>query len=390
MIRSMRVSGPAVLMTLFGLAVAACGTSAQGEPPGRSGVPVWRLAAEPSVAIGVADGDPDHQLFRVSGAAVLADGSIVVANLGHASLSVYDAQGRFVRRLGRKGQGPGEFETLAWVGAAGDTVFAWDQRLQRVTAFGPGEAPPRVVSFEGVEGMFPEMVGRLSDGSFVLSPGPDMMAMMGAPRGLFRDSVRLTRYGADGRAAGPAGAFLGGDLFLTDRATGFTWHDAPLGRQTHLVAAGGALYAGDSGSGEIGVHGPDGGRTRTLRSPHARWKVTPDDAARFREERLAVMEDAERRGELEEMLEAAPFPETAPAFGAMTVDAEGYVWVQAYPRPGQEAVTWAVLSPEGAEIARIDIPARLKVLQAARGHVLALETDELGTERVLLFPVSQP
>src|SRR5690606_16795253 len=72
----------------------------------------WHLSPEPLVEIGVLDGAPEDQLFRVVGARRLGDGRIVVANSGTHELRFYDAQGRHLRSVGREGEGPGEFRGL--------------------------------------------------------------------------------------------------------------------------------------------------------------------------------------------------------------------------------------------------------------------------------------
>ena len=72
----------------------------------------WRVAAEPTVDIGVLDGAPEYQLFRVRAALTLSDGRIVVSNSGTQQLRLYDPQGRYLVTAGGPGEGPGEFARL--------------------------------------------------------------------------------------------------------------------------------------------------------------------------------------------------------------------------------------------------------------------------------------
>jgi len=115
------------------LALTACAS----EPPPPPRIPLTRLAADPSLQIGVVEGDHNYELFRVTGAVWLSDGRVVVVNGGTAELRYYDAEGGFLRRVGGKGKGPGEFTALSRVfRAASDTVFGYDAwYLDRLSVF---------------------------------------------------------------------------------------------------------------------------------------------------------------------------------------------------------------------------------------------------------------
>jgi len=83
-------------------------TSASPQWPEGGG---WSLA-EAILDIGAAGNDPDHELFRVLGAVRLPGGGVVVANSGSGELRFFAADGTLVRRVGRKGEGPGEFTRI--------------------------------------------------------------------------------------------------------------------------------------------------------------------------------------------------------------------------------------------------------------------------------------
>src|SRR5688572_2268538 len=74
---------------------------------------VWRVQAEPAVTIGVVEGAPEYQLFRVRHALRLEDGAIVVADGGSREIRFYDSAGRHIRSIGGDGEGPGEFRVIS-------------------------------------------------------------------------------------------------------------------------------------------------------------------------------------------------------------------------------------------------------------------------------------
>jgi hypothetical protein len=340
------------------------------------------------VEIGVADGDPDYHLYNVAAATRLSDGRIVVLNTGDASLAAYDSRGRFLFRAGRKGQGPGEFEAPTWLGRLeGDTLAIWDQRLKRLSFFSGEGTFRRTASVPDADGMFPGAVGIFSDRSLALDPGPDVFAMMQGERGVRRDSVTLHRFAPDGSRAGVLARYAGNEIHVADRATGFAWNDVPFARQAYVRVAGERLYVGDSGTGQITLYSAGGVPSATLRSPLAPWRIQATDVAQYRERQLAQIEDAERRREMQATLDAAPVPELSPAFGGLAVDPDGNVWVQAYPRPADDTVTWAVLGPDGAQRAEIRVPRPLRVMEVGRDYLLGVRKDELGVEKLELYTV---
>ncbi len=99
-------------------------------------LPGWAVASKPLTTIGVADGPVDEEIVNVSGARRLADGRVVVANGKPLELRLFDAAGKFVNRIGRKGQGPGEYQgMLAILPSHGDSVMVYDRGNGRLNLF---------------------------------------------------------------------------------------------------------------------------------------------------------------------------------------------------------------------------------------------------------------
>ena len=102
----------------------------------RTGPPL-ALGTTALATIGVEDG-PDHFMFgEIAGAAGTALGRIVAADRKTWDVRLFDAQGRFLQYLGRRGQGPGEFRAphTIWVTPA-DEIWVADMQ-RRLTVFAP-------------------------------------------------------------------------------------------------------------------------------------------------------------------------------------------------------------------------------------------------------------
>ncbi len=98
----------------------------------------WRIGPEPSLSIGVAEGDEALMLHLVGDATMLPDGRIVIAESGSSELKVFDSTGAHVATWGGRGEGPGEFpasmlhEVSPW---PGDSIVAWYSPGWRVSVF---------------------------------------------------------------------------------------------------------------------------------------------------------------------------------------------------------------------------------------------------------------
>jgi hypothetical protein len=139
----MTLRNPALLLLLPLAAASGC----QSSDPEPDTPAIFQLASGPSLEIGRAGGDPSHELYRVSGAVRLTDGRIVVANSGSSELRYFDSNGDYLKSVGRRGGGPGEFTgDLKLLPYHGDSLLVWDARLRRFSLFDLNGAFVRVLA----------------------------------------------------------------------------------------------------------------------------------------------------------------------------------------------------------------------------------------------------
>lgn len=110
-----------LLATLFGAAAL------DAQSP--SALPVWRLVEEYRV-----DGN-QHELTTVNHIVQARNGDVFITQQRDNQIRVFSGAGQPIRAIGRKGQGPGEFEWLSAIGFVGDTLFATDNQLRRISLF---------------------------------------------------------------------------------------------------------------------------------------------------------------------------------------------------------------------------------------------------------------
>jgi hypothetical protein len=99
-----------------------------------------------------------------------ADGTTFVGDLRPVQFSVFAGDGRFLRTLGRRGKGPGEFNALTAAGLKSDTLWVYDMLSARVTYFSDYAVARTETTPKMDSRAYPDRAAfRLADGTFVWS-----------------------------------------------------------------------------------------------------------------------------------------------------------------------------------------------------------------------------
>lgn len=128
-------AGPALIATRSWRGDTLVVTQLSGQVCGATGI------LREDMRIGRADG-PDEYLFgRVLAMAARGDGPVYVYDDQIHALRLYDRNGAFVRNIGRRGSGPGEYQYIIGLALLDDGRLAtWDVRGHRINMYrGDGE-----------------------------------------------------------------------------------------------------------------------------------------------------------------------------------------------------------------------------------------------------------
>jgi hypothetical protein len=121
----------------------------------------------------------------------LRSGDLVIPDYGVGGAFRFDSAGRPKGRIGRTGDGPGEFRLAAWLGARGDSLWIYDSRSRRLSLFGPEGRFIRAVSLP----IYGLGVVPVRTGSFLWISA----RAYGRPEAV-HDPMRIVRYSAAGIA----------------------------------------------------------------------------------------------------------------------------------------------------------------------------------------------
>lgn len=280
------------------------------------------------------------------------NGNIYVIDRKAVQIKVYDPQGNFVRAIGRRGQGPGEFQTIwSFQVTPQQTIFVCDHSSRRIMFF----------SLDG------QLIRELS------------AAMMGM---FFNGEVD------------PRGDIVGSHTIMDQEARTelikfnssleplFTVASVPIARYPVFNPYFPNIYFGLTGDGNIlwgitteyvfNVVNPEGKIIKKIVKKYDPEKFTRDDQEKRAKELWGEEEPPDIRVE---------WPENFPAFQDFVMDERGWLYVRPYTKEKVEkGVIYDVFDAEGRYVARVALPDRAMAVKY--GKLYTIEEDEEGMRLV--------
>lgn len=356
------------------------------------GLSVRMVLQSPMLVIGGLETD-GYQLYGVEAAVRLSDGRIVVANGGTNQLLFFDAEGRCLATVGRKGSGPGEFQALEWVRrSAGDSLVVFDRAGGRISLFDPQGRYMRSVtpSLPLSRGARYEILGSGADGNWVVMqrslPVGDHVA-----RGLRRDSVFYLRLTASGEVLDTVGRFPRGDVYRisSNLAGEHVTLDAapPLGFRTYTALRDTTLVIARNDLAEIREYDLRGRLRSRVYTVGVRRSVTSDLWGLLGDWYIDTSVELWKPFRAQVLATLTP-PDSIPTVDGMVVDDLGNVWLSEYRLPGDSWRRWAGYDRSGRYLGSMQTPRDLEVLSLGSNYLLGLVYDEFDLEYVELYDLT--
>ena len=96
------------------------------------------LELKEELSIGTDDGTEEYWFNDIADIDVDSNGNIYVADYRESRIKIYNAEGKFLKTIGRKGQGPGDFQALWKIFIdRNDYLYASDVTLRKLSVFDP-------------------------------------------------------------------------------------------------------------------------------------------------------------------------------------------------------------------------------------------------------------
>jgi hypothetical protein len=416
-----------IRLSLGVLLASLCGLPGFGHAQGAASTDTTvRLATRPlhpgvanlveELSIGVGDGAEEYMLGDIADIALGRDGSIFVLDRQVPVVRHFDARGKFVRNIGRRGQGPGEFLNVSGIAMSRDGhLLLWDTGNWRVNVYSSsGDVLPQLTTPSGTSGsasatyaraLLVDSAGRIVTRKMVFSRDfnnrPTVWVRF-APNGDLIDTLRA-----------PASAFAVTELRATAGNSSKTVPVPFSPRRIVSMSPLGYLIAGVPNRYAFEIHQPG----RPVVS--VRRDIKPDPVSRS--------ERADARKEVEEnMRELDPawswngpeIPDTKPLYHDLQVALDGRVWVAIVPevsarvgsvssvggagrsggvrspsrgqddsKPSAPAL-YDVFEPDGQYLGQVQVPARVSSVVRRGDQVWAVAVDADDVPRIKRYRIA--
>jgi hypothetical protein len=323
----------------------------------------------------------------------LQDRTLVIANGGTQQLRFYTEAGEHLRDAGHRGNGPGEFQSLARLWRlSGDTIAVFDRVQRRVTWFGPDAAYGGAVTlalpspYRRLRVLWPSRRrGFLAQAEVREPPVPPRADIQ------FRDSVAVLAFDS-------AGGFLREvlrhpdellDVRLRDVGASHVRAPFPVHFSPQAVATGDStgVWITDATRYEIARYDLNGRHSLLLRRRSEPVAVRSQDVVELLQRarrRLQGRSPAEIRREMG-LLEGSPAAIVFPVFDRVHIDAQENLWVGPVRDAEDFGNRWDVFDSTGRLIADVVLPVALTPTDMGVDYVVGYWKDTLDVEYVSVY-----
>ncbi len=365
---------------LLALAVAGC-SEAPGTASSAPDAPSWEV--ELIHEIGSLD-DVEQALTAVGDVAIGPRGRLYVGQRVDGYVRVHAADGTFDGTIGRRGEGPGEFQSVGSISIDSTGLWVFDSGNQRMSRFDldgtlvDEERWPTARLGEGLATMIYRGAVRAPDGSVLAFPGLIVPGPgTGGPPAELRAGVPVRTLRADG--------VLGDTVVLLPSPFMVQTPEGMLSG----IQTGPALEHTRDGRRLLWVErdpagNPEPGTFRVMSVAadgdtvfDRTWAYAPMPApvAEIRAEREATLSDRVR----DAYTGGVWVPETMPAVSAVVAAQSGLIWLAREER--RDPRTWWVLDGDsGEQVARLDLPPDEEVVDQRDDVLVTKRADEFGVE----------
>ncbi len=314
------------------------------------------------------DNSMPEDIFFNSPVSVTSDnkGNIYICDYRANDIKKFDSSGRFIKVIGREGQGPGEFSWPFEAVFAKDRLIVWDMRNRRLCALTPEGEFIKALKITGETGR-PQKMRALPNGDVVIGfekiyfgqpdKPQDYLIEIYSPelkpkKTVYSHEIWRNRY-------------IRGDFGLANVPQPFAplvyWDVSPEGK----------IIIGYSAQYEINIYDSFGQKFSSFTRPHKKVKVTAEDKKQHFEGMTFSSGGVIKQGAPDFIIKNTKFPKYKPVFNTLLVDSEGNILIHVYPKNKKEMYRYFdAFGPEGNFIATVQV----------RGDVLFLSSPRIKIE----------
>ena len=278
-------------------------------------------------------------------------GNVYVMDFSDNSIKKFDSSGKFLKVIGRKGQGPGEFNMPIDMVFAKDRLVVWDMGNHRLCAL---TLTGELINAEN-ESTFsarPRRIRTLPTGEIVLETEKTYFSEADRPQDCFLEILGPDLKPKKTIYSQPVlrNKYMRFEQGLTNLPQPFCsdvyWDISPSG----------GIIVGFSGKYEISIYSSEGEKVSTFSHSYEPVKVTEEDKKSFFDGMSYTTGAGVTRGAPDHIVKNTTFPRFKPAFSSLVVDSEGNTLVHTYGRTKDETYRYFdAFDSQGKFIARVRV-----------------------------------
>jgi hypothetical protein len=371
------------------------------------------LVAE--ISFGELSGAEEMTFGNIGDLQVGPEGHIVLFDLQVRALRIYDSTGRFVRTVGRRGAGPGEYEHANGIAVRRDGhVLLWDAGSARINHYSAAGDPidswpvPGGAGFSTTGALTVDTTGNAYIRTRVGDPptheDPSRTGRLFGITGL----VRFSPTGSIVDSLRPPGWDVTSPSLMAQERGGTSLSGVPFWPQQYWAWSPlGYFVAGHADRYAVIEYPPGARMVRFDRDVPA---VAVDAAEKANAEAISTW--SMRQTEAGWKWNGPPIPDTKPLYRSLSVDLDGRIWVllsqpgeripadqlaarppgDSAPRPPvrewREPTVYDVFGSDGRFLGRVPFPPRTTAFVMHGDRVWTVTRDSLDVQRVVRYRVT--
>ena len=368
------------------------------------------------LSIGVSDGAEEYMIGEIADIAIGGDGSIYAFDRQVPVIRHYDAQGKFIRNIGRSGAGPGEFRSVSGIALTGDgRLLLWDTGNWRVNVYSAaGDVLPQLTTPSGTSG---SSMATYSRALMVDTSGRIVTRKMIFTRDMMNRPTVWVRFAANGdlvdTAFAPASSKTEGVVSATSGPASVSDRVPYAPRRLVAMSPLGYFVAGYPDRYAFEIHQPRGPVVSVRRD------VKPEPVSRSeRAEGRKKIEDRMRETNPAWTWNGPDIPDTKPLYEDLQVALDGRIWVAIVPEvsprvgsissggggvgppgasrprpdgpppPLPRPALYDVFEPDGQYLGQVQVPPRVSSVVRRGDQVWAIAVDENDVPRIKRYRIA--
>ena len=316
------------------------------------------------------------------------DGYVYICDYKANNIKIFDSSGRFIKTIGKEGQGPGEFNRPYDIAVTDERLIIWDignRRLDALTKDGEFIKSMPISIYDG----WPQMIRSLPNGDIAIASEKPYFGQSDKPQ-----DYSIDIYSPDlekKKRIYTQQIWRNKYVIKENRATNVPIPFSP--RVYWDVSPTGKIVIGYSKNYEIKIYGIDGEKISSFSHAYTPEKITNEDKKRFFASIGSFSGGEGKQGADDFIVKNTEFPKFKPAFQQIKVDSEGNILVMCYKKNrNEEGLFFDAFDSRGNFLGNVQINGEIRFpyYSVIRNRIFwRQKTDDKGLIKIFKYRISK-